>query len=147
MDENMAIPMDGAVEYDGSYSLPPEGEYFFTVVDWKKVQTQAKGKMPNHINIKFKLDLENADGQRGTVWDNLRMYQKWVWKYAEIAKAIGHTSPDSTQIRIDWSRFVGASGKVRLSHRVWEKDDGTKETQADLKYIIPSADQTGELAF
>ena len=94
-----------------------------------------------------KIDLENADGQRGTVWDNLRMYQKWVWKYAEIAKAIGHTSPDSTQIRIDWSRFVGASGKVRLSHRVWEKDDGTKETQADLKYIIPSADQTGDLAF
>lgn len=147
MNENMEIPMDGAIEYDGGYSLVPEGEYFFTVIDWKKIQTPAKGKMPNHINIKFKLHLENADNVSGTAWDNLRMYQKWVWKYAEIAKAIGHTAPDCTQIRIDWSRFVGAGGKVKVSHREWEKDDGTKETVLDFKYVIPSADQTGDLAF
>lgn len=146
IDEMAAIPMDGSeIEYQSENREVPPGEYFFTIMAMKRVQEEARGSMPAHVNVKFKLQLETADGPVGVVWDNLRMYNKWLWKYAELAKCIGHTAPDATRIRIDWGRFEGATGRVKLSKREWKKSDGTVELQNDCKYL-PAARQE-EMAF
>ena len=146
IDETAAIPMDGSeVEYTSENREVPAGEYFFTITAMKRVQEESRGSMPAHVNVKFKLQLETGDGPVGVVWDNLRMYNKWLWKYAELAKCIGHTAPDATRIRIDWGKFVGATGRVKISKREWKKSDGTVELQNDCKYL-PAARQE-EMAF
>ena len=137
-----AIPMDGSeVEYQTENREIAPGEYFFTITAMKRVQEEARGSMPAHVNVKFKLQLETPDGPVGVVWDNLRMYQKWLWKYAKLAKCIGHTPPDATRIRIDWGTFVGATGRVKISKREWKKSDGTVEMQNDCKYLAASANE------
>ena len=140
LNENAAIPMDGtAVEYDSTPQLLPEGEYFFTVMEMKREQCGSSEKMPPHINVKFRLKLTNGE-LTGHAWDNLRMYQKWIWKYADIAKSIGHTAPDSTLVRVDWAKFVGSEGKVKVTLKDWTRNDGTVEKQYQFKYLLPAGD-------
>ena len=140
IDEMAEIPMDGAeVVYEDENREIPPGEYFFRVVALKRVKEEASGSMPAHVNIKFKLELETPEGKVGVAWDNIRMYQKFLWKYADLAKAIGHTAPDATRIKLDWSTFVGATGRVKLGKREWKKSDGTTELQNDFKYLTPPA--------
>lgn len=146
IDENAAIPMDGNFEVEAPSSLIPEGEYLFTIAQMKREQVEAKGNMPKHTNIKFMLRLENADGPAGTVWDNLRMYMKWAWKFSAIAKSIGHTPPDSKSSRIIWANFEGAQGRVRITVKDWKRSDGTVEKQNDFKYLPPAA-ESGEQPF
>ena len=146
IDEMAAIPMDGSeVEYVSENREVAPGEYFFRITAMKRIQEEARGSMPAHTNVKFKLELETADGPAGVVWDNLRMYQKWLWKYSDLAKCIGHTAPDATRIRIDWSKFIGATGRVKLSMRDWKKSDGTVEKVPDCKYL--AAPRQEEMAF
>ena len=143
--QNAAISFDDGIYYDDTERQSadiPEGEYLFRILQYKRENVQAKGKMPNHINVKFQLELEDADGKVGKVWDNLRMYQKWVWKYSQIAKSIGHTAADSKQIRIDWSRFEGSEGRLKLSKRDWKKNDGTVEKQNEFDYLLPAVDNS-----
>ena len=84
IDEMAAIPMDGTeIEYQSENREVAPGEYFFRITAMKRIQEEARGSMPAHTNVKFKLELETPDGPVGVVWDNLRMYQKWLWKYSE----------------------------------------------------------------
>lgn len=136
-DDNAAIPMDGEIDYEGS-SIIPEGEYLFQIASMKREQVQGTEKMPNHLNLKFMLRLSNADGPAGTLWDNLRMYRKWLWKYNDLAKSIGHTAADSTKISIDWDSFVGSEGRVQITISDWKKNDGTVQKQNNVKYLLPS---------
>lgn len=147
-DQNAAISFDGEIIYNESErdtKIEP-GEYLFKILQYKRENVQATGKMPNHVNVKFQLELENADGIAGRVWDNMRMYMKWAWKLARIAKSIGHTAVDSNQIRIDWSRFEGAEGRLKLTHKTWKKQDGTETLQNEYEYL-PPADTTDEVNF
>ena len=137
IDEYAAIPMNGEIIYDNEHKIIQPGEYLFTVISMKREQVERSEKMPNHINIKFQLKLETADGDAGKVWDNLRMYNKWLWKYAELAVSIGHTPVGSNRIQIDWSKFVGAQGQVQIGKRTWERNDGTKKEQNTFEYLCP----------
>ena len=137
MNEYDAIPMDAPVEYDGGNELPPAGEYFFTVCDMKRKQVEKTDKMPPHVDVRYLLRLEDGSGHTYTLWDDIRMYQKWVWKYAELARSIGHTAPDDRMIRIDWPRFVGSGGRCQVTLKDWTRHDGTTEKQAQVKYLLP----------
>lgn len=147
-DDMAAIPMDGSVEiqYEEPKKIIPEGEYLFRIEQMKREQQNATDKMPRHVNVKFMLRLENEDGPVGTAWDNLRMYMKWMWKFAEIAKSIGHTPVDSNTYRIDWDKFIGAEGRVKVTVKDWKKNDGTTEQQNNFKYLPPAVDD-GEQPF
>lgn len=147
-DENAAIGMDDGftVEYDDAQKLIPDGEYLFRIINMKREQVEKTDKMPAHINIKFQIKIEDADGVVGTAWDNVRMYMKWAWKFAELAKAIGDTPPDSKTCRINWGAFVGAEGRVKVGNKTWEKRDGTKEPQNTFKYLPPAVSD-GEQPF
>lgn len=142
--ENMPISLDGDVEYTGGSSLIPEGEYLFRIANMKREEVEAKGDMPKHINLKFQLKLENADGSAGYAWDNVRMYMKWVWKYSDLAKSIGHWPVSAAKGHIDLNRFVGAEGRVRVTITDWKKRDGTTEKQNSFKYL-PPAEQPPEV--
>ena len=139
-DDMAAIPMDGSITYEEQKKIIPEGEYLFRIEQMKREQQNATDKMPRHVNVKFMLRLENEDGPAGTAWDNLRMYMKWAWKFAEIAKSIGHTPPESKSCRIDWEHFIGAEGRVRISVKDWKRNDGTVEKQNAFKYLPPAKD-------
>ncbi len=139
-DENATIGMDDdfTVEYDDTAKLIPDGEYLFRIINMKREQVEKTDTMPPHINIKFQIKIEDADGVVGTAWDNIRMYMKWAWKFAELAKSIGDTPPDSKTCRINWGSFVGAEGRVKVGKKVWTKRDGTKEDQNTFKYLQPA---------
>ena len=135
--ENASIPMDGtAVHYEGDQNaIIPAGTYFFRVLRLKREQVDATQSMPRHVNLRWLMLLENADGEAGRAWDNLRMYRKWLWKYEAVAKAVGHTPKDSQDIRIDWNAFEGATGRVEVEVGEWTRRDGTKEPQNRFKYL------------
>ncbi len=135
--EMYEIPMDGSpVIYDGDQNeLVPAGEYLFRVLQMKRVHREAKGKMPKHVEVRFYMELENADGERYKVWDGIRMYSAFIWKYAALAKAIGHTKKDSKNIIVDWSRFEGAEGRVKVTQRKWND-----QMQNDFTYLLPAED-------
>jgi len=88
--ENAEIPMEGAVHYEKEESpILENGTYSFRVLSMKREIVSPTNTMPRHTNVKFMMLLEDADGQSWKVWDNVRMYQKWLWKYAQLAKGIG----------------------------------------------------------
>lgn len=147
INEMAEIPMDGTpVTYEGGSSIIQPGEYLFRIINLRKEMVEATAKMPKHMNMKFQLKLETADGPSGTAWDNIRMYRKWLWKYSELAKSIGHAAKDSTSILIHWDKFVGSEGRVKIDITDWKKSDGTVEKQNTFKYLLP-AENPKEMPF
>lgn len=135
--ENEEILMDGtAVHYEEETStVVPEGRYLFRILKMKREQVNATEKMPRHVNIRFMMLLETADGEAGRVWDNLRMYKKWLWKYSQVAKSIGHTPRESSDIVIDWNRFEGSTGLLEATVGDFKKRDGTVVQQNSFKFL------------
>jgi len=147
-EENDMIPMDGQpIHYEEeTSSVVPEGRYLFRIIRMKREQVNATEKMPRHINVKFQMVLETADGEVGRVWDNLRMYRKWLWKYSQIAKSIGHTPKDSSDIFIDWGKFEGAEGVLDATVSDFQKRDGTVAKQNSFKYAPCTRIEEGAVA-
>lgn len=139
--ENDAIPTDAPVEYEGGFSVIPEGEYFFKVLSVERKQSEGGPNSPPHTKMNMTLQIENAEGHSlGQVKDDLPMFMKFVWKYNDFAKSIGMVKPDEKNIFVDWKNVPGSEGKCKLTIRKYEKRDGTTGEQNQVKYLIPSPD-------
>lgn len=135
-DEFSEIPMDGGIDYKEEERREiPDGEYLFTVCELKSELRERTEKAPRHMVMKFRLKLSTADGDAGYLWDNVPMYMRFLWKYAKLAKAIGHTPADAEKVTLRWNEIVGAEGRCRVKRKP-QKNDPAK-TFAEIEYLIP----------
>lgn len=125
-DWNSKVP---AKAEEREFALPPIGEYNFMVVSAEKTFSSNGNPM-----IKVRLDLQGADG---SVFDNLVISDKMMWKLVTFFESIGLKQKDeelSLSIGDAADKAVGLEGFCKIKHETY---NGEKRAKVD-KYLIPT---------
>lgn len=126
-DWNSKVP---AKAEEREFSLPPIGEYNFMVVSAEKTFSSNGNPM-----IKVRLDLQGADG---SVFDNLVISDKMMWKLVSFFESIGLKQKGeelSLSIGDAADKAVGLEGFCKIKHETY---NGEKRAKVD-KYLIPTS--------
>lgn len=125
-DWNSKVP---AKVEEREFELPPIGEYNFIVVSAEKTFSSNGNPM-----IKVRLDLQGADG---SVFDNLVISDKMMWKLISFFESIGLKQKGeelSLSIGDAADKAVGLEGSCKIKHETY---NGEKRAKVD-KYLIPT---------
>lgn len=126
-DWNSKVP---AKVEEREFSLPPIGEYNFMVMSAEKTFSSNGNPM-----IKVRLDLQGADG---SVFDNLVISDKMMWKLVSFFESIGLKKKGeelSLSIGDAADKAVGLEGFCKIKHETY---NGEKRAKVD-KYLVPTA--------
>lgn len=126
-DWNSKVP---AKVEEREFSLPPIGEYNFMVMSAEKTFSSNGNPM-----IKVRLDLQGADG---SVFDNLVISDKMMWKLVSFFESIGLKKKGeelSISIGEAADKAVGLEGFCKIKHETY---NGEKRAKVD-KYLVPTA--------
>ena len=125
-DWNSKVP---AKAEEREFALPPIGEYNFMVISAEKTFSSNGNPM-----IKVRLDLQGADG---SVFDNLVISDKMMWKLVSFFESIGLKQKGeelSLSIGDAADKAVGLEGFCKIKHETY---NGEKRAKVD-KYLIPT---------
>ena len=140
--------LDGAVisaeqlgDYDSTYTLLPEGDYPFTVVDIKRERHQPKDPAKAKIGpcTKVTLSLRVQDPMTGKdvdIYHTLYMANKTLGMIAQFFDSIGlHKKGDP--LVLDWRPevLIGKTGMLQLNHRANQND--SSKVYNNIKKLYP----------
>lgn len=126
-DWNSKVP---AKVEEREFSVPPIGEYNFMVMSAEKTFSSNGNPM-----IKVRLDLQGADG---SVFDNLVISDKMMWKLVSFFESIGLKKKGeelSLSIGDAADQAVGKEGFCKIKHETY---NGEVRARVD-KYLIPTS--------
>lgn len=130
------------VSTTGDYTVLPEGDYDYTVVNFERSNTQGSAKMTSSPMAVLTLACAGPQGT-GNVRANLILNDKTSWKIYEFFKSCGlipQTTDTTDTIRFPWSRVPGARGRCHLAIRKYIGNDGQEhETNDVTKFFAPAA--------
>lgn len=118
------------VPAEAEFSVPPIGDYNFMVMSAEKTFSSNGNPM-----IKVRLDLQGADG---SVFDNLVISDKMMWKLVTFFESIGLKKKGeelSLSIGEAADKAVGLEGFCKIKHETYQGKLGAKVD----KYLIPDA--------
>lgn len=120
------LDWDSGIDADagkGEFTLPPVGEYGFTVTGFEKMFSRSGKKM---AQLTLELD---ASGNHYRVNDYIVLTQ--AWKLAKFFECLGFKKRGVPLARMPWEQVVNASGRVKILH---EPYNGKTYVKVD-KYI------------
>lgn len=126
-DWNSKVPAEAEQK---EFSVPPIGDYNFMVMSAEKTFSSNGNPM-----IKVRLDLQGADG---SVFDNLVISDKMMWKLVTFFESIGLKKKGeelSLSIGEAADKAVGLEGFCKIKHETYNGKLGAKVD----KYLIPDA--------
>ena len=125
-DWNSKVP---AKVEEREFSIPPIGEYNFMVMSAEKTFSSNGNPM-----IKVRLDLQGAEG---SVFDNLVISDKMMWKLVTFFESIGLKKKGeelSLSIGDAADKAVGLEGFCKIKHETY---NGKESAKVD-KYLVPT---------
>lgn len=126
-DWNSKVP---AKVEEREFSIPPIGDYNFMVMSAEKTFSSNGNPM-----IKVRLDLQGAEG---SVFDNLVISDKMMWKLVTFFESIGLKKKGeelSLSIGDAADKAVGLEGFCKIKHETY---NGKVSAKVD-KYLVPTA--------
>ena len=116
---------DDEIEEDGvSYTLLPEGDYNFTVIEMERSQTSGKGKLPVCPQAALVLSVSDGDGNYSKVHENIILHKSLEWKMSAFFRAIGNKK-HGEKVKPKWNEVIGAVGRAHFGIEEFTKNDGT----------------------
>lgn len=135
----MAYGWDDEIDVNGSdFTLLPEGEAKFKVLDVEKAKWKGSAKIPEGTNVaKVKFLLENENGKT-TVTEDFILWSTTAFKISDLHKACG-LRVEGEKIKMQWGKVKGSEGRCKVGIRVYDKKDGSKGEINEIKgWIYPT---------
>ncbi|MHB1324014.1 MAG: DUF669 domain-containing protein [Coriobacteriia bacterium] len=131
-----AYDWDDEIENDGGdFTLLPNGEYPFTVIELERERYGGSDKLPpcNMAIVHLKFD----GGVAGTTTLKHRLYlhSKTEGLLCAFFTAIGQRQ-HGEKMKMDWSKVVGYSGRAKLGSRKYTNDSGAEVEINDVKKFL-----------
>lgn len=134
---------DDIIENDGSdWELLPEGDYEFTVTGFTRGRYEGGPKIGPCNKADLELSLAGPNGPV-TLHRNLYLHSKNEGMLCQFFTAIGQRKRGE-QLKMDWSKVVGAHGRCKVTVRVFIKRDGSEGQSNDIKRFY-APDEAGEM--
>ena len=140
LQEGMSIPASDLGDYDKGYTLLPEGDYDFTVVNIESIRytpgPNSSGKIGpcKQISLTFRVN-NPEDGSAVDLNHNLYMWNSraCMGMIAQFYDSVGMHKKGEPLV-FDWRKdvIVGKTGKLKLNHRINQND---KDKPADQQRV------------
>jgi hypothetical protein len=136
-DDKVEVPEDG-------HTLLPEGPAVFVISKLERRRKEFGSFGVINVAV-MTFECSPLDGdQEASVTSQFGLAKSLGWKIVKLATACGfRRHGDSSEIDPRWwAKFEGASGKLVITHRKFDKKDGSKGTSNDIKdFLAPDDDQ------
>lgn len=122
---------DDTIQEDaGEFIILPEGDYNFIVDDFERARHKGSEKLPpcNKAILKLRIDAEEGTA---IIMHNIFLHQSVERMISAFFSSIG-LKKKGEKIRMDWSRVIGAKGRLKLGTRIY---DG--KTYNEVKQFYP----------
>ena len=132
------------IEHDSEYTLLPEGDYDFEVVNLERARHGGSAKLP--ACNKAVLTLRLTDGlHTGSVTHNLFLHSSCEWALCAFFTAIGQRKSGEV-LKMDWGKVVGAKGRCKVAIHAFTSNRTGEEIQTNrvAKFYEPQFTPTDE---
>ena len=108
-------PRDGALDWnaeirqDDRFTLLPEGDYVFRVVDVDRETFIGSAKLPPCIQVNLTMQVETPEGP-ARIRENLKLCTQMEWLLCAFFRCIGLKEKGKAVV-MDWDRVPGARGR------------------------------------
>ena len=139
LQEGMSLSASDLGDYDKGYTLLPEGDYDFTVVNIESTRytpgPNSSGKIGPCKQIILTMRVSNPeDGSTVDLTHNLYMWDSCKGMIAQFYDSVG-MHKKGEPLKIDWRKdvIIGKTGKLKLNHRI-NQNDKDKPADQQRKY-------------
>ena len=115
MEQNRALNWDDEITQESSFTLLPEGEYNFKVVNFERAWYDGSDKIPpcNKAIITIKVETPQGDAE---LKENLFLTTKTEGLLSAFFGSIGQKKKGEP-LRMNWGKVIGSTGRAKIGIR------------------------------
>ena len=135
--QNLEWGNTGYIEEEQAYIDLPEGQYYFTVTEFKKDRYEGGTKIPACNKAVVLFEITTPDG-KGRIWENYFCVSTLAWKMRELFEGVGIIQKNEPISMAMWDALVGRSGVCDVGIREYKDRDGNAHYTRYIKKILPN---------
>ena len=135
----IALPMDdGGKKYEKEFIVLEPADYTFVIANRPKIEKAKSGD--NNI-VKMELEIENSEGEKTKVFDNLLSpdNEKGQWKWYQFLRSLGYTK-EQIGSGIDLDDLYQLSGTVKIATEIQKQGSNAGEPRNVVKRYLYEKD-------
>lgn len=115
MEQNKALNWDDEIQQESTFTLLPEGDYDFKVINFERAWYDGSEKIPpcNKAIITIRIE---GDAGTAELKENLFLTTKTEGLLSSFFSSIGQKKKGEP-LRMNWNKVIGSSGRVKISTR------------------------------
>ena len=115
MEQNRALNWDDEIKHESSFTLLPEGEYNFKVINFERAWYEGSDKIPpcNKAIITIKIETPQGDAE---IKENFFLTTKTEGLLSAFFGSIGQKKKGEP-LRMNWNKVIGSTGRVNIGFR------------------------------
>lgn len=119
MEQNKALNWDDEIQQESTFTLLPEGDYAFKVVNFERAWYDGSDKIPpcNKAIITIKIETPTGDAE---LKENLFLTTKTEGLLSAFFASIGQKKKGEP-LRMNWNKVIGSTGKVKVGTRTYNE--------------------------
>lgn len=146
MNNYTELGWDDVITEERSFILLPEGEYNFTVKDFRRDRYTPKNetaKLPPCNKAVLTIEIDGGSKGKITLEHNLFLHQSVEGLLSAFFLSIGlkkHGEP----LRMEWNKVVGCKGRCKVGIREWKSQNTGETMQSNeiKRFLEPAPVQT-----
>ena len=118
MEQNKALNWDDEIVKDsGEFTLLPEGDYAFKVINFERAWYDGSYKIPPCNKAIITIKIEAPEGT-AELKENLFLTTKTEGLLSAFFSSIGQKKKGEP-LRMNWNKVIGSTGKVKVGTRTY----------------------------
>ena len=118
MEQNKALNWDDEIVKDsGEFTLLPEGDYAFKVINFERAWYDGSDKIPPCNKAIITIKIEAPEGT-AELKENLFLTTKTEGLLSAFFASIGQKKKGEP-LRMNWNKVIGATGKAKIGTRTY----------------------------
>ena len=115
MEQNKALNWDDEIQQESTFTLLPDGDYDFKVINFERAWYDGSEKIPpcNKAIITIRVE---GDAGTAELKENLFLTTKTEGLLSSFFSSIGQKKKGEP-LRMNWNKVIGSSGRVKISTR------------------------------
>ncbi len=131
---NIPLDWDSEISAESTFTLLPEGEYDFTVIELERKYHNGSEKLSPCPKAALKIEIDGKEKGKAVVTHNLFIHRKTEGLLCEFFISIGqkkHGEP----LKMNWQAVPGATGRCKIGSYISKKDNN--EYNEIKKFLKP----------
>ena len=115
MEQNKALNWDDEIQQESTFTLLPEGDYSFKVVNFERAWYDGSEKIPPCNKAIITIRIEDEVGT-AELKENLFLTTKTEGLLSAFFSSIGQKKKGEA-LRMNWNKVIGSTGRVKVGTR------------------------------